>query len=60
MAFGLGVGPAAALLTTLPPVSLPSLAMLAKSDPAKVLVFIALSVMILGVLSAAAAVGLGF
>jgi uncharacterized membrane protein YraQ (UPF0718 family) len=60
MAFGLGVGPAAALLTTLPPVSLPSLAMLAKSVPAKVLVFIALSVMILGVLSAAAAVGLGF
>jgi uncharacterized protein len=60
MAFGLGVGPAAALLTTLPPVSLPSLVMLGKSIPVRVLVFIAASVVLLGVLSGAVAVGLGF
>ena len=60
MAFGLGVGPAAALLTTLPPVSLPSLVMLGKSIPVRVLVLIAASVVLLGVLSAAVAVGLGF
>lgn len=60
MAFGLGVGPAAALLTTLPPVSLPSLVMLGKSIPVRVLVLIAASVVLLGVLSAVIAVGLGF
>jgi len=60
MAFGLGVGPAAALLTTLPPVSLPSLVMVGKSVPVRVLVFVAASVFTLGLLSAAIAVGLGF
>ena len=60
MAFGLGVGPAAALLTTLPPVSLPSLIMLGKSIPVRVLVFAATSVVLLGVLSGVVAVGLGF
>lgn len=60
MALGLGVGPAAALLTTPPPVSLPSLVMLGKSIPVRVLIFIAVSVMLLGVLSGAVAVGLGF
>jgi uncharacterized membrane protein YraQ (UPF0718 family) len=60
MTFGLGVGPAAALLTTLPPVSLPSLVMLGKSIPVRVLILIAASVALLGVLSGAVAVGLGF
>lgn len=60
MAFGLGAGPAAALLTTLPPVSLPSLAMLAKVFPLRVLVFVAGAVVILGVLSGAVAGALGF
>jgi uncharacterized protein len=60
MAFGLGAGPAAALLTTLPPVSLPSLVMLGKGVPVRVLAFIAGSVVTLGLVSAAVAVGLGF
>jgi uncharacterized membrane protein YraQ (UPF0718 family) len=60
MTFGLGVGPAAALLTTLPPVSLPSMLMVGKAIPARVLLFVAASVFTLGLLSAAVAVGLGF
>ncbi len=60
MGFGLGVGPAAALLTTLPPVSLPSLVMLGKSVPPRVLAFVASSVFVLGLLSAVVAVGLRF
>jgi uncharacterized membrane protein YraQ (UPF0718 family) len=60
MQFGLGVGPAAALLTTLPPVSLPSLVMLAKALPARVLLFVAGSVAGLGLLSAAVATLIGF
>jgi uncharacterized protein len=50
MSFGLGAGPAAALLITLPSVSLPSLLMIGKSFPARVLVFVAASVVILGIL----------
>ncbi len=60
MALGLGVGPAAALLTTLPPVSLPSLIMMRKSIPTRVLVFVAGSVLTLGLLSAAVAIAMGF
>ncbi len=60
MTFGLGVGPAAALLTTLPPVSLPSLVMLGKAIPVRVLAFVVMSVFALGLLSAAVAVALGF
>ena len=60
MAYGLGVGPAAALMTTLPPVSLPSLAMVAKAFPLKILVPIAVIVVALGILSGAAAVLLNF
>jgi hypothetical protein len=60
MTFGLGVGPAAALLTTLPPVSLPSLVMLSKAFPTRVLVFVGSAVLLLGLLSAGAAVALGF
>lgn len=51
MSFGLGGGPAAALLITLPSISLPSLLLVAKSFPKKVLFFVAASVVVLGVLS---------
>lgn len=51
MTFGLGAGPAAALLITLPATSLPSLLMVAKSFPKRVLVFVIASVFIIGVLS---------
>jgi uncharacterized membrane protein YraQ (UPF0718 family) len=60
MANGLGVGPAAALLITLPAVSLPSLVMLSKSIPLKALVFLSFAVMVLGVVSGVTAVMLGF
>lgn len=51
IALGIGAGPAAALLLTLPAVSLPSLFMVAKSFPKKVLLFVALSVIGVGILS---------
>lgn len=60
MGFGLGVGPAVALMTTLPPVSLPSLAMLARAVPLKVLAVVSGAVVLVGGLSGAAAVALGF
>lgn len=50
MSFGLGAGPAAALLITLPSVSLPSFMMLSKTFPLRVLVFVASSTVLLGVL----------
>ncbi|MEB3103190.1 permease [Ferviditalea candida] len=50
MSFGLGPGPAAALLITLPSVSLPSLLMVGKSLPTRVLVFVASSIVILGIM----------
>jgi uncharacterized protein len=58
-ALGLGVGPAAALLITLPPVSLPSLAMLARSFPLRLLVMIAVSVVGFGALGGVIASWLG-
>jgi len=51
LALGIGVAPAAALLMTLPPVSLPSLAMLGRSLPVKLLATIAASVVAFGVLA---------
>jgi uncharacterized membrane protein YraQ (UPF0718 family) len=51
IAFGFGTGPAAALLVTLPAVSLPSLLMIRRSFPTRVLVFVTCSVAVLGVLS---------
>jgi uncharacterized membrane protein YraQ (UPF0718 family) len=56
LALGLGSGPAAALLITLPPVSLPSLVMLAGYFPARLLVSIATIVACLGVLGGVVAV----
>lgn len=50
MSFGLGGGPAAALLITLPSISLPSLLLVAKSFPTRVLFFVAGSVVLLGIL----------
>lgn len=60
MTFGLGAGPAGALLATLPPVSLPSLLMVARSFPTRVLLFLAGSVCVLGILTGLAAMALGF
>jgi uncharacterized membrane protein YraQ (UPF0718 family) len=51
MSFGLGSGPAAALLLTLPVVSLPSLLIVYKSFPKRVLLFVTGSVVFLGILS---------
>lgn len=51
MSFGLGTGPAAALMMTLPAVSLPSLLMVRKSFSAKVLVFVAVMVAVIGIIS---------
>ena len=59
-AFGLGVGPAAALLITLPALSLPSLLMLYRSIPLKALGMTWLAVLFLGIVSGAAATLLGF
>ena len=51
MSFGLGGGPAAAaLLITLPSISLPSLLLVAKSFPKRFLFFVAGSVVLLGIL----------
>ncbi|MBN3723091.1 permease [Burkholderia sp. Ac-20379] len=60
LALGVGVGPAAALLMTLPPVSVPSLAMLWRSFPARMLVLIAALVVGFGIVAGIAAVALGF
>ncbi|WP_066372634.1 permease [Neobacillus fumarioli] len=51
MSFGLGGGPAAALLIALPSVSLPSLLLVGRSFPNKVLFFTAGSVVILAIIS---------
>lgn len=49
MIFGLGGGPAAALLLTLPAISLPSLLIVGKSFPKRVLAFVVTSVVVLGI-----------
>lgn len=51
LSFGLGGGPAGALLLALPSISLPSLLLVAKSYPKKVLFFVAGSVVLLSILS---------
>lgn len=51
MMLGLGGGPAAALLITLPAISLPSLLMVSKSFPKRVLTFVVASVIVLGIAS---------
>lgn len=56
LTLGLGVGPAVALLLTLPSISLPSLLMLRKSFTPKVLVTVALLTMLVGVVSGLVAI----
>ncbi len=60
LALGVGVGPAAALLVTLPPVSLPSLAMVSRSFRRSELAVLALGVVALGVIGGGLAIALGF
>jgi uncharacterized membrane protein YraQ (UPF0718 family) len=59
LALGIGIGPAAALLMTLPPVSLPSMAMLVQSLPWQLLLALAAAVVGFGVLAGVIASTLG-
>ena len=59
LAAGVGAGPAAALLLTLPAVSLPSLVMVARSFPLRVLVSVTGWVVAIGVASGIVAEALG-
>jgi uncharacterized membrane protein YraQ (UPF0718 family) len=60
LSLGMGVGPAGALLMTLPPVSVPSLAMLARSFRPRVLAIVAVTVVLFGIAAGLIAMGLGF
>jgi uncharacterized membrane protein YraQ (UPF0718 family) len=51
LSLGMAAGPAGALLMTLPPVSVPSFAMLARSFPPRVLALVAASVVVFGIVS---------
>lgn len=51
LSLGVGSGPLAALLLTLPAVSLPSLLIVSRSFPRKAVLFVALSVVAVGILS---------
>jgi uncharacterized membrane protein YraQ (UPF0718 family) len=58
LSLGVGVGPAGALLMTLPPISLPSTAMLARSFSPRVLAVISAAVVLFGVAGGALAIAL--
>jgi uncharacterized membrane protein YraQ (UPF0718 family) len=58
LSLGMGVGPAAALLMTLPPISLPSMAMLVRSFPPRILAVVAGAVVLFGVIAGLLAMGL--
>lgn len=58
LALGMGVGPAAALLLTLPPVSLPSLAMVSGSFRWQTLLTVAGGVVVFGIIAGVIAAGL--
>lgn len=60
MSFGLGAGPAGALLLTLAPVSLPSLAMVSRVFPARALALLAAGTVAAGLAAGLLAVVLGF
>lgn len=60
LSLGMAAGPAAALLVTLPPISLPSLAMVYRSFRRSELVLLMAGVVVLGVAAAGAAIALGF
>ncbi|MDT9755974.1 permease [Heyndrickxia faecalis] len=51
MAFGLGTGPASALLVTLPAISLPSLIMVGRSFSKQTLLFVAASCVVVGIVA---------
>ncbi|AGK56791.1 permease [Hyphomicrobium denitrificans 1NES1] len=57
---GIGAGPAGALLMTLPPVSLPSLAMVARSFRPQVLLFVVAAVVAIGIVCGLLAAALNF
>ncbi len=58
LALGVGVGPAASLLMTLPPISVPSMAMLSRSFPPRILAVVGLAVVLFGVAAGLLAMGL--
>lgn len=60
LSLGMSAGPAGALLMTLPPISLPSLAMLARSFPPRILAVVGAGVVLFGIAGGALAIGLGF
>jgi len=60
LALGMGVGPAGALLMTLPPVSIPSLAMLVRSFKPHLLIIVTTTVIAFGILGGVLAIVLGF
>ena len=60
LSLGVGVGPAGALLMTLPPVSVPSLAIISRSFRPQVIWLVALSVVGFGITGGLLAVGLKF
>ena len=60
LTLGMGLGPAGALLMTLPPVSVPSFAMLWGSFRARVLAVVGAVVVLSGVIAGLATVGPGF
>jgi len=60
LTLGVGVGPAAALLMTLPPISVPSVAMLTRSFKPSVLGVVVVSVIAFGVAGGLLAIELGF
>jgi uncharacterized protein len=59
LTLGMGVGPAGALLMTLPPISVPSLVMLARSFRPRVLTIVAVAVVGFGIVAGGLAVALG-
>jgi hypothetical protein len=60
LSLGVGAGPAAALLMTLPPISLPSMAMLARAFPPRILAAVAVVVVLFGLAGGALAIALRF
>lgn len=59
LSFGLGAGGAGALMITLPAISLPSMIMVGRAVPAKVLALVAGMVVVAGLVTAASAIALG-
>ncbi|HET9730183.1 MAG TPA: permease, partial [Acidimicrobiia bacterium] len=60
MALGLGAGPAAALLITLPAVSVPAAVMVSRVLPQRVIWFVAACVVLCGIVSGLVASAVGF